>query len=393
MREIEYERAATETGEFGNFIQDTEEVFAPEYGSKADARGNENEAGFEFQEVGLPKNGDMENGVERQAHDEQFRLLLTFFKEMGRESLLKAKEEREIAAKIRNCETRVRQIETLIKKLLKKRKRIGKSNGNGHGIKNIERLYALQKAYLEGSRRLKQKFVKANLRLVVSIAKKYKNRGLPLSDLIQEGNLGLMRAVEKFDHRKGYRFSTYASWWINQSISRALHEQTGTIKIPVYLLEKSGKILRAKSKLNKRMGKRPSPEEIAKEAGASIENVRWILDASKVNEIFYLDTNVPDGNGVTFLDLVPDEESFAPETASAKSMFKKKMRESLSILTPREEEIIRMRFGIEYENTFTLDEIGNKLDLTRERIRQLEKEALKKLAESEKNEILKSFLE
>ena len=392
MREIEYERAATETGEFGNFIQGTEEVFTPvEYGFTSEGR--ENETGFEFQEVELPKKGDMENGAGRQAHDEQFRLLLTFFKEMGRESLLKAKEEKEIAAKIRNCETRIRQIETLMKKLLKKRKRIGESNRNGHGTNQAERLYALMKAYLEESKRLRQKFVKANLRLVVSIAKKYKNRGLPLSDLIQEGNLGLMRAVEKFDHRKGYRFSTYASWWINQSISRALLEQTGTIKVPVYLLEKSGKILRAKSMLNKEMGKKPSPEEIAEKVGASVENVRWILDASKVNEIFYLDTNVPDGNGVTFLDLVPDDESPIPETASAKSMFQKKMRESLSILSPREEEIIRMRFGIGHENTYTLDEIGNKLNLTRERIRQLEKEALKKLAGSEKKEILKSFLE
>lgn len=390
MKDMELE-AASEAGGFGGFAQEIDGSFAPDYGYGTDVAEEEGEYGFSEAEP----DGDMdaEEKKERKAPDEQFRLLLTFFKDMGRESLLKAKEEKEIAAKIRNCEAKARETKSLLRKSLKKKVENGNGNGNGHQAGQAARLDAILKSYQDEAKRLKQRFAKANLRLVVSIAKKHMNRGLPLSDLIQEGSMGLMRAVEKFDHRKGYRFSTYASWWINQSISRALLDQTRTIRIPVYLLEKASNIYITSSRLHKQTGRKPLPEEIAERAKTSVDNVKRILDATKTDDIFYLDANIPEGNGVTFLELVPDEDSLTPDTASAKLSFKQKMRDAISRLTPREKEIIRMRFGIGHETTYTLDEIGHKLDLTRERIRQVEKEALKKLGESENREVLESFLE
>jgi RNA polymerase primary sigma factor len=379
----------TSASEFEQFIQEDEGSF-----SSVDIKDNlmldiEEEPEFDF-ELGEPQPTEEDQQEEEWTPDEQFRLLYAYFKDMAVEPLLTPRQEIEVSAKIKKCEARAREIKTIIDKLSKKVN--GKRNGKEKELsKRIERLNAFMKAYSERAKELKERFVKANLRLVVSIAKRYMGRALPLSDLIQEGNVGLMRAVERFDHTKGYKFSTYASWWIHQAISRALLDQTRTIRVPVYVLEQASKVYRISSMLHKEMGRKPLPEEVAEKAGISVEGVKRILEAT--NDTVRLDSPIIDGEKTTLLDFIPDEGSPAPDSVMAKVALTKRIREALSILTPREEEILRLRFGIDQETTYTLDEIGRKFDLTRERIRQIEKRALEKLETSELGEILRSFLE
>lgn len=353
--------------------------------------------------------------------DEEFRLLQVYFKEMGTEPLLTPKEEIEVSAKIKRCETKAAQtkmfIESIFEKSLskslqntisnvEKNTKISRAQNysrNKKGIsgvlkldkeianKSIRRSSLLSKVYLLRARCFKERFIKANLRLVVSIAKRYMSRGLPLPDLIQEGNVGLMRAVERFDHTKGYKFSTYASWWIHQAISRSLLDQTRTIRVPVYVLEQASKVHRISSIMNKEIGRKPLPEEISKETGISVEGVKRVLEATK--EVVQLDSPVLDGEKTTLLDFIPDDISTIPDYAVAKATLALKIKDALSTLTPREEQILKMRFGIDYEATFTLDEIGKYFELTRERIRQIEKRSLEKLEDSKVGVILKSFLE
>ncbi len=379
LRNIDFEETITEVNEFGGFIQEdgftsleTEDDPAPDtLEPQSDSESTELES--------------LGNGKETWTPEEQFRLLYAYFKEIGREPLLTPMEEIELSSKIKRYEARSREIKTLLNKLSKER--IGKDKKT----RRIKRLDTLMKAYSDRAKKLKERFMKANLRLVVSMARRYMNRGLPLQDLIQEGNIGLMRAVDKFDHTLGYKFSTYASRWILQSIIRALLEKARTIKVPVYILEKSNKVYSISLELRKKMGRKPLLEEIAKEAGIPVEHVKEILRGK--DDVTRLDSLIGKEGKATLLDLIPDKESPAADSVMADVALSEKVEETLSLLTPREEEIVRLRFGIGYEGTYTLEEIGMKFNLSRERIRQLEKEALKKLANSEYREVLKGFLE
>ncbi len=330
--------------------------------------------------------------------DEQFRLLYVYFKDMAVESLLTAKEEVEVSAQIKKCEAKAIELTVNIDKLKKKQGSLVKKQINTESnyptkadlTKRIESMTAFIRVFSDRAREMKERFVKANLRLVVSISKRYMGRGLPLTDLIQEGNVGLMRAVERFDHTKGYKFSTYASWWIHQAISRALLDQTRTIRVPVYVLEQASKVYRISSMLHKEMGRKPLPDEVAEIAGISVEGVKRILEST--NDAARLDTPIMDGEKTTLLDFISDEKAPAPDSVMATTALTKEIRDALNVLTPREEEIIRLRFGIDQDGTYTLDEIGRRFDLTRERIRQIEKRALEKLAEADTGDVLRSFL-
>jgi RNA polymerase primary sigma factor len=325
---------------------------------------------------------------EQQIPDEQFRLLHVYFKDMAHETtLLTQEQEVEISARIKECEAKAGKIKAILDKLSKERPVKEKRKNT---LNQMERLSASMKAYSEMANDLKERFIKSNLRLVISIARKYTGRGLPFSDLIQEGNMGMIMAVEKFDHTKGYKFSTYATWWIYQAILRALIDQTRVIRIPVYVFEQAGRVRRISSMLREEMGRKPMPEEIAEKSGIPIEGVRQILE--ETNYVFSFDSPIVDGEETTLLEFIPDEKSTASDSIITKAALTQKIKDALSILNAKEKEILRMRFGIDLEATYTPDEIGKKFGRTRERIRQIEKEALKKIANSEMRETLRDFL-
>ena len=265
-------------------------------------------------------------------------------------------------------------------------KEIGRVN-----LLTSEEEVALAKRIEAGDEEAKQELAEANLRLVVSIAKRYVGRGMNFLDLIQEGNMGLMKAVDKFDYRLGYKFSTYATWWIRQAITRAIADQARTIRIPVHMVETINKLIRIQRQLLQDLGRDPEPEEIGAEMDLPVKKVREILKISQ--EPVSLETPIGEEDDSHLGDFIEDKDAMSPEQHAANEMLKEQLAEVLDTLSDREEEVLRLRFGLDDGKTRTLEEVGQHFEVTRERIRQIEAKALRKLRHPSRSSQLRDFLD
>ena len=305
-----------------------------------------------------------------------------YLKEIGKVPLLSAEEEIELA---KNMEAGAVAKEKIA--ILKSRE----ENATEEELAEIkEEIKNLQKD-LDAGDEAKKRLAEANLRLVVSIAKRYVGRGMLFLDLIQEGNLGLIKAVEKFDYRKGYKFSTYATWWIRQAITRAIADQARTIRIPVHMVETINKLIRVSRQLLQELGREPSPEEIAAEMNMPVERVREILKISQ--EPVSLETPIGEEEDSHLGDFIQDDNVPVPADAAAFTLLKEQLEEVLGTLTEREQKVLTLRFGLEDGRARTLEEVGKEFNVTRERIRQIEAKALRKLCHPSRSRKLKDYLE
>ena len=297
-----------------------------------------------------------------------------YLKEIGKVPLLTADQEVELA--------------TAMSAGREAKERLAELEESGETLPEDE--MAALKKQLKAGERAKQQLAEANLRLVVSIAKRYVGRGMLFLDLIQEGNLGLIKAVEKFDYTKGYKFSTYATWWIRQAITRAIADQARTIRIPVHMVETINKVIRVSRQLLQELGHDPSPEEIAAEMDMPVDKVREILKIAQ--EPVSLETPIGEEEDSHLGDFIPDEGASEPSEAASFTLLQEQLVDVLSTLTPREEKVLKLRFGIEDGRPRTLEEVGKEFNVTRERIRQIEAKALRKLRHPSRSKKLKDFL-
>ena len=295
-----------------------------------------------------------------------------YLKEIGKVPLLTPEEETDLAQVMSAGYAATEQLEEL-----------GEDALDADALKEM-------KSLIKKGERAKQKLAEANLRLVVSIAKRYVGRGMLFLDLIQEGNLGLIKAVEKFDYTKGYKFSTYATWWIRQAITRAIADQARTIRIPVHMVETINKVIRVSRQLLQELGHDPTPEEISAEMNMSVDKVREILKIAQ--EPVSLETPIGEEEDSHLGDFIEDDKVCEPSEAASFTLLKEQLVDVLSTLTPREEKVLKLRFGIEDGRTRTLEEVGKEFNVTRERIRQIEAKALRKLRHPSRSKKLKDFL-